>query len=43
MKIDILDLSESLNYESRLISIYNIVEIIFDLKNLFARNNFTIY
>ena len=43
MKVDIFDVSEVSNYESRLISIYNLIEIIFDLKDLLICDNFTIY
>ena len=43
MKIDVLDLSKVLNYESQLVSIYNIIEIIFNLKNSLAYNNFATY
>ena len=43
MKIDILDLSESPSHESRLVSIYNIVEVIFDLENPLVRDNFATY
>ena len=43
MKIDIFDLSEALNYESRFIFIYNLIEIIFNLENLLIYNNFITY
>ena len=43
MKIDIFNLSETSNYESRLVSIYNIIEIVFDLEDSLAYNNFAIY
>ena len=43
MKVDIFDLSEASNHESRLISIYNIIEIVFDLENSLAYDNFAIY
>ena len=42
MKIDILDLSEAPSHESRLVSIYNIVEIVFNLENSLTRDNFAI-
>ena len=43
MKIDVFNLSEISNYESRLIFIYNAIEVIFDLKDSLTYNNFAIY
>ena len=43
MEIDIFNLNETPGHESRLISMYNVIEVVFDLEDSLACDNFAAY